>query len=102
MPRVFAREFKLSLCRRIRAGELTAGKACREHGLSSGMLGRWLHQYEVQGDHAFQGQPWRSVALNAAERIEQLEEELLLARLETALVRQMLDQKKSESGSGRS
>jgi hypothetical protein len=59
------------------------------------MLGRWLLQYEVHGENAFQGQAWRAAAMTAAQRIEQLEEELRLSRLETALVRQMLAKKKS-------
>jgi transposase-like protein len=99
MPRIHDRELKLSLCRQIKAGELTRTKAARDHGLSATMLGRWLNQYEAQGENAFQGQPWRAVALNAAERIEQLEEELRLSRLETALARQMLAKKKSPTES---
>jgi transposase-like protein len=99
MSRIHDREMKLGLCRQIRSGELSKSKACRERGLSQSMLGRWLEQYDSQGENAFQGQPWRSVALNAVERIEQLEEELRLSRLETALVRQMLAKKKSPNGS---
>lgn len=95
MPRVHLREFKLSLCRQIAAGELTRSRACREHGLASSMLDRWIKQYAVHGENAFQGQPWRAVAFDAQERIAQLEEDLRLARLETAFVRSMLDQKKS-------
>ena len=63
------------------------------------MLGRWILQYEAHGENAFQGQPWRAAALTAAERIEQLEEELRLSRLETALARQMLSKKKSPTQS---
>jgi hypothetical protein len=59
------------------------------------MLGRWLLQYEAHGENAFQGQAWRAAAMTAAQRIEQLEEELRLSRLETALARQMLAKKKS-------
>lgn len=95
MSRIHDRELKLSLCRQIKAGELSKAKASRDHGLSLGMIARWLEQYEARGENSFLGQPWRAVALDSAARIEQLEEELRLSRLETALARQMLAQKKS-------
>lgn len=100
MARIHEREFKLSLCRQIVAGEISKAKASRDYGLSFGMLARWLEQYAARGENSFQGQPWRAVALDASARIEQLEEELRLSRLETALARQMLAQKKSPKGSG--
>jgi transposase-like protein len=99
MPRTHERELKLSLCRQIKSGDLSRSKAARDHGLSLTMLGRWITQYEAQGENAFQGQPWRAAALNSAQRIEQLEEELRLSRLETALARQMLSKKKSPTPS---
>jgi len=99
MPRTYSREFKLALCSRIASGEWTKSRASREHGLSLGMLARWLEQYQANGENAFQGQPWRAQALNAAERIDALEEELRTARLELKFVRQLLDQKKSLPGS---
>ena len=99
MPRVHERELKLSLCRQIKAGELSRSKAARDHGLSATMLGRWLTQYEVHGENAFQGQAWRAAAMTAVQRIEQLEEELRFSRLETALARQMLSKKKSQAQS---
>jgi transposase-like protein len=99
MARIHDRDLKLSLCRQIRAKELTKTKACRDHSLSASMLDRWLEQFDALGENAFQGQPWRAVALDAAGRIEQLEEELRLSRLETALARHMLAKKKSENAS---
>ena len=99
MARIHDRELKLSLCRQIRSAQLTKSKACRDHALSQSMVDRWLEQYDSLGESAFQGQPWRAVALDAAGRIEQLEEELRLSRLETALVRQMLAKKKSPNSS---
>lgn len=100
MPRRFARDWKLQLCRQIVDGEVSRTKACRDHGLCSAMLERWLKQFAVHGENSFQGQPWRSVALSAQERIEQLEEELRQAKMEVSLVRRMLDEKKSGRGSG--
>ncbi|HEY3780004.1 MAG TPA: hypothetical protein VGL56_02895, partial [Fimbriimonadaceae bacterium] len=73
MPRNHDRELKLSLCRQIKAGELSKTKTTRDHSISATMLGRWLLQYEVHGENAFQGQAWRAAAMTAAQRIEQLE-----------------------------
>ena len=100
MSRRFARGWKLDLCRRIVGGELSRTKACRDHGLSAAMLERWLKQFAVYGENSFQGQPWRSAVLSAQDRIEQLEEELRLAKLEVSLVRRMLDEKKSPLENG--
>ncbi len=100
MSRRFAREWKLDVCRRIVGGEMSRTKACRDHGLSAAMLERWLKQFSVHGENAFQGQPWRSAVLSAQDRIEQLEEELRLAKMEVSFVRRMLDEKKSQPGNG--
>lgn len=100
MPRIHSREFKLDLCRRISLGQTTLSRACREHGLSAGMVDRWVRQFGAKGEEAFTGQPWRAVALDAAQRADELEEELRKTKLEVKLLRQMLDQKKSPNPSG--
>lgn len=51
--RSFSREFKLSLCQQIEAGALSKAQACREHGLSPGLLDRWVDQFRVLGSEAF-------------------------------------------------
>jgi len=99
MPRFHSREYKLDLCKKIRGLELSKGKACRDGGLSGSMVDRWLVQYDTLGEEAFSGQEWRSKALSAAERIEDLEERLRIAELEKTLLRLALESKKSQSGS---
>ena len=99
MPRMHSREFKLELCSKIRRLELSKSKACRDHALSEGLLARWLTQFDALGEEAFSGQEWRSRALSAAERIQDLEERLRIVELEKELLRLALDSKKSWSGS---
>lgn len=100
MSRNYAREFKLDLCQRIRSGELSQARACREHGLSGGMMARWLEQFDVHGQNAFRGQPWREQALSPEKRVARLEKELEQAKLENEFLRWVIDQKKSAPGSG--
>ncbi len=100
MPRSYAREFKLDLCRQIRSGTLSQARACRDHGLSSGMLGRWLTQFDVHGQEAFRGQPWREQTVSPERRVSQLEKELEQTKLENEFLRWVIDQKKSAPGSG--
>ena len=53
MRRSFNRDFKFAVCQEIVSGRLTKSQVCREHGLSPGMLERWVDQYKVLGDSAF-------------------------------------------------
>lgn len=41
--------------------------------MSGSVLDRWLEQYRIQGDSAFQGQPWRASAQTPEARIKELE-----------------------------
>lgn len=99
MRRNHTREFKLELCRRIAEGEIAKSQACREHGISNGMMDRWMDQFKTRGEHSFDGRDWRSQYVSASARIEQLEEELRQAKLEAKFLRFVLDEKKSPSGS---
>lgn len=100
MSRVYARDFKLDLCQKIRSGELSQARACRDHGLSSGMLGRWLTQYDIHGQEAFRGQPWREQTVSPEKRLAQMEKELEQTKLENEFLRWVIDQKKFLPGSG--
>jgi transposase-like protein len=51
--RSFNREFKMSVCAEVIAGRLKKTQACRQHGLSPGLLDRWVDQYKVLGQSAF-------------------------------------------------
>lgn len=52
-PRIFAREFKLDLCRQIQSGQKRPAQLCREHQITEGQLLRWRHEYEQRGEAAF-------------------------------------------------
>lgn len=51
--RSYSREFKLGICSEISSGLKTKSQVCREHGLSPGMLDRWVDQFHVLGPDAF-------------------------------------------------
>lgn len=57
--RSFSREFKLGICEEIVTGSRSKAQVVREHGLSPGMLDRWLDQFKVLGSDAF---PFSGVA----------------------------------------
>lgn len=78
--RSFSREFKLALCQEIVGGRLSKAKACAEHGLSSGMLDRWVGQYRQRGADSFplSGEPASSRGSSPDRRI--LEMEALIGR----------------------
>lgn len=95
MPRVFEREFKLSVCRAVVERGESKHSQCMRHGLSGGMLDRWVQQFKALGDSAFQGSEWRRLALTSETRLKQLEQDLEQTRLENALLRRALDEKNS-------
>lgn len=51
--RSFSREFKIGICQEIVSSVLTKAQVCREHGLSPGMLDRWVDQFKVLGPDSF-------------------------------------------------
>lgn len=89
--RNFSREFKLGLCQEIESGRVTKAQACREHGLSPGMLDRWVDQFRVLGGNAFpnssmgglepMGQERRTKELEALVGRQALEIEFLKAAI---------------------
>jgi transposase len=52
-PRVFSREFKLTLMRAWAAGETSCAQLCREHRLQQSVLYRWRDEYRTHGEQAF-------------------------------------------------
>lgn len=78
MRRSHSPEFKLDLCRRIAQGEVSKCRACRKHGLSHGMMDRWMDQFLVLGEESFQGGHWRAQSAGHSARILQFEKELRL------------------------
>lgn len=83
-PRVFEREFKLSLCRRLAAGECGCTELGREHGITQSVLYRWRAEYALQGEDAFRGQPGTSPVHPGSSTTEALLRQRI-AELERAL-----------------
>ncbi len=75
MRRSFNRDFKFAVCQEIVSGRVTKSRVCREHGLSPGMLDRWVDQYKVLGDSAFPsaGMPGVTSSYPDAQRMKELE-----------------------------
>jgi transposase len=71
--RSFSREFKLGLCQEIESGVCSKAQALREHGLSPGMLARWVDQFRVLGKDAFPLSGSGPRAPNAQDRTKELE-----------------------------
>ena len=51
--RIFSREFKLAVVRRVAGGEKRPAHVCLEHGIAEGSLIRWRREYEARGEVAF-------------------------------------------------
>jgi transposase-like protein len=90
MRRNFSREFKLDVCQKIVSGEVSKSRTCREHSLSGSVLERWLEQYRLQGESAFQGQVWRSSIQTPDARIKELEASLGRAHLELEFMKEAM------------
>jgi transposase-like protein len=95
--RSFTREFKLDLCSRIEAGQLTKAQALREYRLAPSLLDRWQHQFREGGQSAFSDSA--SEEADDKRRIAQLEQALGQAHLEIKILRDALLKKGPGSGS---
>lgn len=60
--RDFSRDFRLEVCRKVVSGEASKSGTMRAHRLGAGTLERWLEQYAVRGEAAFDGRRWRAPA----------------------------------------
>lgn len=95
IPRVFAREFKLQVCRQWAAGERSAAQLIREHGIAHSVLYRWRAEYAQYGEDAFSGHPGTSgiepgTSTSEAlllQRIADLEQALGKATLENQILK---------------
>lgn len=87
--REFSREFKLDVCRKIVSKQVSKSSTMRSHRLGAGTLDRWLEQYSVRGEEAFDGGRWRNP--EAPETAEsRLRKELEQLRLENEFLRACL------------
>jgi transposase-like protein len=107
--RVFAREFKLDICRRLVNGEVRISQVCREHALCSSVVESWRARYRELGEAAFTDPPTpaagdgppEQAALRAAHaRIAALEAALGRAHLETELLGRALAASQAKDGAG--
>jgi transposase-like protein len=94
--REFPREFKLDVCRRIVAKQVSKSATLREYRLGTGTLDRWLEQYAALGDEAFRGGRWRNPDAQEAE--SSLLKELEQLRLENEFLRACLGKLPEEPG----
>src|SRR5512141_2662440 len=88
--RSFRRDFKLLLCRDVVTGNISKAQACREHGLSPGMLDRWVDQYKVRGEDAFPASDEPGAVLGVAERMKELEALVGRLTLENEFLKRVL------------
>jgi transposase-like protein len=95
--RTFTREFKLDLCSRIEAGQLTKAQAGREHRLSQSLLDRWQSQFREGGSESFSDSAKEET--DHLRRISQLEQALGQAHLEIKILRDALLKKGGRNGS---
>jgi|SRR5579875_937649 len=96
-PRVFAREFKLDLCRQIKSGQKRPAQVCREHQLTEGLLLRWRREYEQRGEEAFS--PKGASAVDPlAQRVAELERFCGQLSLENSILKKALDSARRGSG----
>lgn len=72
MKRTFTREFKLSLCEKVKLGQQSQSAACREHSLTPSLWDRWMEKYESKGQAAFSD----AVPMDSERRIRELEASL--------------------------
>jgi len=105
--RVFTRDFKLDVCRRLARGETRIVFLCREQGLCRSVVERWVQAYARDGDEAFRDGPTANGehpaerSLRAAEeRIAALEAALGRASLELDLLRRAVEKGGSRPRSG--
>jgi transposase len=96
-PRVFAREFKLDLCRQITSGLKRPAQVCREHQLTEGLLLRWRREYEQRGEAAFSPKE-ASAAQPLEQKVAELERFCGQLSLENNILKKALDTVRRESG----
>lgn len=86
MRRSFGREFKLSVCEKVKLGQQSKSAACREHSLSPSLLDRWMAKCESKGQSAFGD----DVPVDLEKRVKELEASLGRAHLENEFLREAL------------
>jgi transposase len=96
-PRVYQREFKLTLMRQWEAGEKTCAQLVREHNIAQSVLYRWHDAYRRHGEYAFTEESL-SQEQTQEHRIAELERALGQATLENQILKKGLRLAQSQSG----
>lgn len=96
--RAFSREFKLEVCRRIVSGEWSKTRTMRQEGLGAGTVERWLEQYKLRGEEAFDGLAWRPESQVEGSKVRELESALARAQIENQFLRDCLGKLRSLEG----
>lgn len=98
-PRVFAREFKLDLCRQVTSGQKRPAQVCREHQLTEGLLLRWRREYETRGEDAFSKDNTEpSPTASLEQKVADLERFCGQLSLENALLKKLVSAQRSPKG----
>jgi transposase len=87
-PRVFAREFKIDLCRQIQSGQKRPAQVCRENQLAEGVLLKWRREFEARGEDAFSSKeaaPGEALEQKLEQKVAELERFCGQLSLENAL-----------------
>jgi transposase len=87
--RIFSREFKLQVCKQLTEGTLSKTQAMRQHRLGAGTVERWMEQFEIRGEEAFDGNYWRAPQ-NAETKESLLKKEIEQLKLENQFLRDCL------------
>jgi transposase-like protein len=96
--RIFSREFKLDVCRKIVSGEQSKTHLMRHLKLGAGTIERWIEQYEVRGDErAFDGTAWR-VPEGTLTNEGRLKREIEQLKLENEFLRSCLGKLPEQEG----
>jgi transposase len=99
-PRVFARDFKIDLCRQIQSGQKRPAQVCREHQLTEGVLLRWRREFEARGEDAFLAKetaPGETLEQKLEQKIAELERFCGQLSLDNAILKKAVSQSRSRS-----
>ena len=98
-PRVFAREFKIALCRQIMSGQKRPAQVCREHQITEGLLLRWRREYGQRGESAFSPRENTEASPTASleQKVAELERFCGQLSLENALLKKLVSTQRSRN-----
>ncbi len=79
MRKTYEKEFKLKICKEIKAKQTTVTEVSNEYGISRPIVSRWVSEYNRYGNKAFSGKgnklPDKAKMYALEKEIERLKEE---------------------------